>query len=267
VDNKVTEACKRMKYFLHLIILSIISLSSFTLASEQSLRTSYYHQNVAPQLFFDANGQPTSGILFDITHAIAKQLDMTLEMLPIPRKRVEQSLIINLIDMHCVANPKWYQAKALQWSSAIYQNPDVLINRQGLKKLADLSEFNMLKIGTTFGYIYPELTSYINNNNIQAIASLTPTGSYTKYRNQHVSGFVSAFVEASYFSKDSNDSVILINNNDIHCALAPSMEQSRVERINEAIKQLKTSGEVTAILKKYKGVPESMNQAHDRITD
>ena len=41
--------------------------SSNSFADKPLLKTSYYSQNVAPQLFYDDMGRPTSGILFDIT--------------------------------------------------------------------------------------------------------------------------------------------------------------------------------------------------------
>ncbi|TWX73488.1 substrate-binding periplasmic protein [Colwellia sp. C1TZA3] len=236
---------------------------SFPLASQQMLHTSYYRQNVAPQLFFDDKGRPTSGILFDITHAIASQLDMKLEMIPIPRKRIQQSLIKNIIDMQCAANPKWYKSKALQWSSVIYNNPDILINRQGITTLSDLSAHKSLRIGTVLGYIYPELTTYINNKNILLVTSMTPADSYKQYRKNSVSGFVSASIEASYFFKKMEDSVIQMNNNDIHCVFSPSMRKKTIKNINTVIDSLKASGEIETILAKYSRVPD----ANFRMTD
>ncbi len=244
-----------MRFYFYSIILSLTLLTSLTNASEPNLRASFYSQNVAPQLFFDDNGRPTSGILFDITHAIAMQLGMKLEMLPIPRKRIEQTLIKNIVDMHCAANPSWYKSQALQWSSVLYKNPDILINRHGMTQLSDLSEYHQLKIGTTLGYIYPELMRYFDNDNIQPITSLTPAGSYEKYRKKQVAGFISASIEASYFFKDVGDSVIEMNNNNIRCVLAPSMKKTQVKRISKAIDYLKSSGQIKAILDRYKYIP------------
>jgi polar amino acid transport system substrate-binding protein len=256
-----------MKYYLYSIIISFTLIPSFTLASEPHLRASYYSQNVAPQLFFDDKGRPNSGILFDISHAIALQLDMSLEMLPIPRKRIEQALTKNIVDMHCVANPSWYMSQELQWSSVIYQNKDVLINRIGMTQLTDLSNYHQLKIGTTLGFIYPELIHYVDNENIQPITSPTPAGSYKKYREQHVSGFVSASIEASYFFKDAGDSVIVMSKNNIHCVLAPSMKKTSVDRINEAIDYLKSTGQIKAILNKYKYRPTARAPSADGLTE
>tara|TARA_R110001599_G_scaffold194656_1_gene390803 strand:+ start:361 stop:1092 length:732 start_codon:yes stop_codon:yes gene_type:complete len=233
--------------------------SSFAHAS-QPLRTSYYSQNVAPQLFFDDMGRPISGILFDITHAIAEQLSMELEMLPIPRKRIEQSLETNIVDMHCVANPKWYNSIYLKWSDVIYNNPDILINRLGIKTLAALSDYKQLKIGTTLGYVYPELSSYIENENTLPVISMTPAESYEKYRKNKISGFVSASIEASYFYKKSEDSVIHMNDNEIHCALSPSLKKETINNINTAIGTLKESGEIETILQRYKKLPGSQFQ-------
>lgn len=227
-------------------------------AKNQILTTSYYSQNVAPQLFFDDMGRPTAGILFDITHAIAKQLDMELEMLPIPRKRIEQSLETNMVDMNCVANPKWYNSIYLQWSNELYNNPDILINNEGIKTLPALSEYKKLKVGTTLGYSYPELTPYIESENIVPIISTTPAESYEKYRKNRVSGFVSASIEASYFYRKVDDAVVHLNDNKIYCAFSPSLNETTINNINTVISGLKESGEIELILQKYKQVPGSM---------
>lgn len=240
---------------------------SVPVASQQILRASFYSQNVEPQLFFDENGRPISGILFDINHAIANHLAMGLEMIPIPRKRIEQSLERNIIDMHCVANPKWYKSNALQWSSVLYQNPDILINRQGMTTLAALSDHKNLKIGTTLGFIYPELAPYISNKNIRPVTSLTPAESYEKYRKNQVSGFISASIEASYFIKNIDDDVIIMNNNNIHCVLAPEMAKSLVGLISSAIDYLRTTGQIEMVLIKYRNVPDSSLQVAEVNAD
>ncbi|ASP48672.1 substrate-binding periplasmic protein [Cognaticolwellia beringensis] len=256
-----------MKFYFSMFTLTLMLAISFPLYSQQFLRTSYYSQNVAPQLFFDEQGRPISGILFDITHTIANQLDMQLEMLPIPRKRVEQSLETNVIDMHCVANPMWYKSIYLQWSDVIYNNPDILINRRGITALTKLSEYKKLKIGTTLGYIYPELSSYIDNENILPIPSLTPAASYKKYRQNKISGFVSASIEASYFYKNIEDSVIAMNDNEIHCALSPSLDKVTVNNINAVISTLKVTGEIDNILEKYRRIPESKLDRIQTLSD
>lgn len=245
----------------------MILLSSVTIAKEQNLRTSYYRQNMPPQLIVDKHGQPISGILFDITHAIANRLGAKLEMLPIPRKRIEQTLVRNIIDMHCAANKSWYTLSSLQWSGVIYKNRDILINNKGMTALTDLAKHNNLKIGTSLGYIYPELTRYIKNNNITPIISVSPEDSFKKYRKNNLAGFVIPEIEASYLFKEISDSVVPLNDNDIRCVLAPSMKKSRVIGINNAIEQLKASGQINAILSKYKNVPIAILQNKEIIAD
>ncbi|MGB1261463.1 MAG: substrate-binding periplasmic protein [Cognaticolwellia sp.] len=219
-----------------------------------TLKTSYYRQNIAPQLFFDSAGKPTHGILFDITHAIAKNLNTSLEMIAIPRKRITQALIDNTIDMHCLANPLWYQQSSLQWSKVIYKNPDFLINNKGLNSLQELAYYQQLKIGTSLGYVYPELAPYLKNNNIRRVDSLTPEQSYKKYQRKQLAGFIIPKVEASFLTKSTSDSVVILNNNDIHCVFSPNVKKATVDQINQAITQLKTSGKLTAIFAEYSRV-------------
>ena len=249
------------------LMFTLMLTSSNSFADKPLLKTSYYSQNVAPQLFYDDMGRPTSGILFDITHAIAKQLDMELEMLPIPRKRIEMSLETNLVDMNCVANPKWYKSMYIKWSDDLYSNPDILINREGIKTLDALSDYKNLRIGTTLGYIYPEIVGYIKDKNILPVISTTPSESYEKYRKNKVSGFVSASIEASYFYKKTEDEVIHMNDNKIHCALSPSLSNSTINNINTAIHKLKDSGQIEEILERYKKVPGSNFQTVQAYSD
>ncbi len=249
--------------FMTLIIILSLALS-LPLAAEQTsspeiLRTSYYHrQNIAPQLFFDERERPSAGILFDISHAIAAQLEMKLEMLPIPRKRIQQSLLQNITDMHCAANPNWYKSKELQWSSALYKNPDLLINSKGITSLTELRKYKQLKVGTTLGYIYPEIVTLVENENIRPIMSNSPMESYEKYRKNLISGFIVPTIESTYLFKEMTDSAVILNENFIHCVFSPQMEKSKVKRITSIIENLKSTGEIQAILNKYKKRPDSL---------
>lgn len=256
-----------MSYYLSMIMFALLLLPIASIAEEQSLRTSYYRQNMAPQLFFDTKDRPTSGILYDITHAIANQLGDKLEMLPIPRKRIEQSLVKNIIDMHCAANKNWYSLSSLQWSSVIYKNRDILINNKGITSLASLAEHSNLRIGTSLGYIYPELTTYLNNQNILPVTSVSPADSYKIYRKGMLAGFVIPEIEASPFFKEMTDSVVILNDNDIRCVIAPSMKKHRVRRISNAVEYLKASGEIDAILNKYQNIPKAILQNENIIAD
>lgn len=256
-----------MKRLNKIIVIILLVFADFSYADQQILRTSFYRQNIAPLLFFNDTGQPTSGILYDITHAIAEQLAVKLEFLPIPRKRITQSLMNNIIDMHCVANPKWYKLTSLQWSEVLYKNPDILINRKGITSITELANYKQLKIGTTLGYIYPELITLIKNKNILPVSSLTPAESFQKYRKNKVAGFISASVEASYFTKNIEDSVTVLNDNDIHCVFAPSMDKLTVKSINQAIEILKTSGEIEKILAKYRHIPKIIPSLGEVITE
>ena len=262
---KVSEGSHCMKFHLSTIILFLMLTISLPLASQEVLRSSYYSQNVEPQLFFDNRGRPISGILFDISLGIANKLGMKLEMIPIPRKRIEQSLVKGIMDMHCVANPQWYKSKLLQWSSVLYKNPDIFINNKGITSLTELANYKNLKVGTSLGYIYPELLTYIDNKNILPVTSLSPGDSYKKYRKNKVSGFIIPEIEASPFVKKITDSVVLLNDNEISCVLAPSMKVSRVNSVSNAIDQLKASGEIDAILSKYNINNQKLANQHYEI--
>ena len=253
-----------MKFIILVIMITLFLPLSVSLAAEQTLyqerlRTSYYHrQNIAPQLFFDERERPTAGILFDINHAIASQLKMKLEMLPIPRKRIQQSLLQNITDMHCAANPNWYKSKELQWSGAIYKNPDMLINSKGITSLTDLRKYKHLKVGTTLGYIYPEISTLVEHENILPIMSNSPMESYEKYRKNLISGFIVPTIESSYLFKEMSDSAVILNENFVYCVFSPQMEKSTVERITSIVEGLKNTGKIQAILNKYKKRPDSL---------
>jgi ABC-type amino acid transport substrate-binding protein len=230
----------------------MISLTStMPLAEQTTLRTSYYHQNVPPQLLVNAEGIPNGGILYDLTHAIAKHSNFALEMIPIPRKRISQALKNSLIDLHCVANPLWYKAEDFQWSEVLYKNPDVLINNLGLTSLKQLPLPSIIFIGSTLGYVYPEFTTLEEQGAIQLIDSLGPEESYKRYRKGDTQGYISAQIEASYFDLKDTDSTIVLNDNSIHCIYSPKLNPDIIARLNNAITQLKSTGTIQHILDKY----------------
>lgn len=244
-----------------LLVILLLTNTLLYAAEKKTIRTSFYRQNIAPQLFFDAAGNPTSGILFDLTHAITGNISLDLELLPIPRKRIVQALNNNVIDMHCAANPQWYREQNFQWSDAIYSNPDILVNRAGLTSFEQLNHQSKLKVGTTLGYIYPELTELFANKKIVSVMSTTPFESYQKYQKGKVSAFISASVEASYFSKHAEDSVIILNENTIHCMYSAHLPKALVIRLNESIESLKSKGVIEDILARYQKMPQGIDSA------
>ena len=130
-----------------------------------------------------------------------------------------------------------------------------------------MANYKQLKVGTSLGYVYPELINYIKNNNILPVSSVSPEDSYKLYRKNKVAGFVIPEIEASPFIKEITDSVVILNNNDIRCVLAPSMKKSRVDSISDAIEQLKSSGDIDAILSKYMPEPKLAREDAKMLAD
>lgn len=220
-------------------------------AKHRILTSSYYLQNIPPQLFFDLDNRPISGILFDITHAIAAEIDAKIEMLPIPRKRLEQALVSDLVDMNCVANPNWYSSNKLRWSEPIYHNPDVLINRLNIKSLEQFEAKKSLTLGLTLGYVYPELESKTQSPSTKVIRNLSAEQSYLAYRKGKSDAFVSAKAEAAFFNLTPFDSIVPLNNNNIHCVFSPAVTEHEFKKLTKAIRKLKGNGTFSAILAKY----------------
>jgi polar amino acid transport system substrate-binding protein len=234
-----------------LLIFFLLMITPLVFAKTGALTTSYYLQNIPPQLFFDNHNQPTGGILYDITHAIAQEVGIELEMLPIPRKRVEKALHNSLIDMHCVANPRWYTSKKLRWSEVLYNNPDVFINRVNFSTTSQLINARDISIGLTLGYVYPEINAKKLHHSVETISSLTPEKSYLNYRRGTTDGFISSKAETMYFNLTPLDSVVTLNTNNIHCAYSSSLDKQRITEINQAITRLKQQGAIDKILAKY----------------
>ena len=75
----------------------------------------------------------------------------------VPRKRLLGELQAGQVDFVCTYQPAWLPSAGLQWSQAFFRQNDVLLSRADAPAPRVLAELAGQRIGTTLGFVYPEL--------------------------------------------------------------------------------------------------------------
>ena len=71
------------------------------------------------------------GILPDVAKAIAEKLSVDSQLVKIPRKRFEETLIKGLAHVYCKANPAWFRTDPnLDWSKPIYREKNIIVSKK-----------------------------------------------------------------------------------------------------------------------------------------
>lgn len=239
-----------------LLIIILITLTTFGATAIEKITFSYGEVNTPPQVIVNQDDEITSGIQYDLAMAISDSTGLHIEFLKTPRARLEQQLLERFVDLNCASNPKWLINDSLIWSESLYDNPDMLINNIGIISIEQLSQFltnsnEPTLIGTVLGYRYPKLEPFFLKGKLKRIDSLSPLISYQRFRRGDFPFFVIANTEASLVEKSENISAIVLENNELHCVFSPELPTDVLTKLQKAIHTLKENGTLPKILAKY----------------
>ncbi|KQQ54475.1 amino acid ABC transporter substrate-binding protein [Pseudomonas sp. Leaf127] len=135
-------------------------------ANEPPLRFSVSESWSMPLIHIEGH-QPTTGILFDIMHSLARQVGRTPEFHVLPRLRVQTALALGEIDIRCYTSPAWLSSLSGDyfWSLPILTQRDMLLASPETAGPYP-EQFDNEVVGTVLGYTYPELQHLFDNHNL-----------------------------------------------------------------------------------------------------
>ena len=187
--------------------LLVISCSS----NAGAIKFGFNQQHYSPYVIHDDNFTAQSGIVFDMSMAIAEEAGFVAKLISLPRKRIEGFLVEGKIDAQCHTNPAWYQHPDLVWSEALYRDSDVVISNHNFASLNEFFDSKRFKLGTVLGYKYPEIAPYFASGNIKRFNSTTSKGSFARFIRGELDGFVTSLTEANYLVQLKRFNVLEIN--------------------------------------------------------
>jgi len=218
--------------------------------------------NAVPYALFDEKGLLSGGLSKDILDLVAMELRSQVVYLDIPRARLEPWLVSGQAEVACFLNPDWVsEPKRFDWTDTLFFSRQLIIRRNDSAPIRQLADLYYKRVGTTFGFVYPELQqAFVERlvlrddgqslqNNLQRLAQnrldavLTVDLSYL-YLTQQKS-FAVDFAADPLWSEPPG----------VFCAV--SQQSKRRQAILQAFSRLKSLGAIEQLLKKYKGVPVS----------
>ena len=238
------------------VLFTLILMSSLLLS--EVLKISFSRSTSEPYVFIDKR-QLKGGVLKELMDALSKQSGIRMEYVLVAKRNQEKELQLGTIDGSCLINPKELMTSELyQWSTAIYEEEDVLIVRkEDAKVLHNLNSLVGRKVGTIEAHYYPNLDAHFNNNSIERVENKKLSNNINQLRFGVIDAVVDTKVAVGHCIQKKNIeekftvSKKVVDSQDMHCAFRKDMDVS-LEKINSAFVVLKKKGVIEKILNKYK---------------
>jgi polar amino acid transport system substrate-binding protein len=202
------------------------------------------------------DGHLTGGLLKDFGDALARELHMTPRYLNLPRKRVEEALVLGRADLLCDLRPEWLDGKHWLWSDTVFTNKMIVASRADTAPLAQLSALAEQRVGTVLGYRYPELESALGTHFLRDEAGSDDVNLTKLLRGR----FQYLLANSLYYDFQRkvhperarlNGMAYEVLGFDTSCAM-PSDGKLRIDQVNRAIAALRKRGEMQIIMDRYR---------------
>lgn len=213
--------------------------------------------NSPPFLLYDNNTEyPViqGGLFFDIGLEMGKKLKRPIKFMLSPRKRLDSGLADGKIELVCYNNEAWAGefAKDYLWSIPIFKQSNYVVSNSKYKGNDNLETIKDLKgktIGTTLGFVYPNLMPYFKDGSIIREDVLSGTANLSKLNAARIPFILLNNLEYNYYKKkfpDLQRAPFEIDPVIVKCAISKKSDL-KLDEVNTAIKELKKSGRLQEI--------------------
>lgn len=213
--------------------------------------------NSPPFLIYDnAKEYPTitGGVFIDIGLEIGKRLKRPVKLVLSPRKRLDSGLADGRIELVCYNAEAWAGefAKQYYWSIPIFKHSNYVVSNGKFKGNADLKTIKDLKgktIGTTLGFIYPNLMPYFKDGSITREDVLSGAANVSKLNAARIPFILLNNLEYNYYKKTNPDlqrAPFEVDPMLVGCAVSKKSDL-KIKDINAAISESKKTGQLQKI--------------------
>lgn len=213
--------------------------------------------NSPPFLIYDTTkDNPTilGGVFFDIGLEIGKKLKRPVKFLLTPRKRLDSGLAEGRIEIVCYNAEPWAgeYAQEYLWSIPIFKHSNYVVSNSKFKGNAELKSIKDLKgktIGTTLGFVYPNLMPYFEDGSVIREDVLSGSANVSKLNAARIPLIILNNLEYNYYKKTNPDlqrAPFDIDPMLVKCAVSKKADL-KIEDINAAIIELKKTGRLQKI--------------------
>lgn len=242
------------------LLVLLLSLGAIAQAGAQGhlpLRVLISATHVMPQAQF-VEGRLSGGIQYDLAMEIGKAVNVPVDFLVLPWKRLEQAARDREFDLLCHINPQWVSARgAYFWSQPLYTVRDVIVGQSDAPVATWLGDLPRgARVGAVLGFIYPPLAEAFTEGKLLREDALDAhkvllkvSAGRTPYA--VVDEFVYDWYRRTTTPHRLADWRLVVVSNEAHC-LVPKTSPWRAEELFGAINRVKSSGQVERILSRYR---------------
>lgn len=223
------------------------------------LKAAVSDTNAVPFAIFNSGGHLSGGMAKDILDLVALELRSQVLYLDIPRARLEPWLISGDAEVGCFLNPDWVsQPKGFDWTDTLFFSRQLIIRRSDSGPIRRLADLYYKRVGTTFGFIYPELQQAFIERLIVRDDAHSLQSNLQRLAQRRLDAVMA--VDLSYFyliDRQEFDAEFVAEPiwsepPGVFCAV--SQQSPRRQAILRAFSRLKAQGVIEQLLQKYKGV-------------
>lgn len=206
------------------------------------------------------DGRPQGGLLYELMEQIAANAGARASYTLLPPKRVDVALERNLVDLHCLLSPAWmgdYQVAPERWTVPLLNLDDVLLAPAGFAgERLDLAQGAPARVGLVLSYRYPGLEAALASGRLLREDAPTQERVLEKLARGRTEFAVANSMIASWYNQrlpadQQLKALQVIDSVPAHCLLAvrPALAPARIQA---AVRRLVESGQLKAILARYR---------------
>jgi polar amino acid transport system substrate-binding protein len=216
-------------------------------------------QSLSPPFVVWRDTQPVGGFDVELARAIAEQLRIGVELLTLPRPRVEAALTAGDADLACNITPARRDAAALP-GPVLFETQDLLLGQEALPAPDGVDQLPAATtVGTVQGQTHATLEPLFADGRLRRDEAPSDEKLLRKLAlSRHPYGVGSQPVVSWYTSREPIDGLapwrLQLGSRPYRCLVSP---RGRVDarQLTAAIEQLQASGRVQQLINRHLGMP------------
>lgn len=221
------------------------------------LKAAVSDTNAVPFAIFNAGGHLSGGLAKDILDQVSLELRSPVQYLDIPRARLEPWLVAGDAEVSCFLNPDWVsQPKRFDWTDTLFFSRQLIIRRRDSAPIRRLADLYYKRVGTTFGFTYPELQQAFSERLIVRDDAHSLQSNLKRLAQRRLDAVMAVdlsyfyLLERQQFDVEFVAEPIWSEPPGVFCAV--SQQSPRREAILRAFSRLKAQGMIEKLFQKYK---------------
>jgi polar amino acid transport system substrate-binding protein len=222
------------------------------------LKAAVSDTNAVPFAIFASAGQLSGGLAKDLLDLVGTDLRSQVMYLDIPRARLEPWLVSGQAEVGCFLNPQWVsEPKRFDWTDTLFFSRQLIIRRRDSAPVRQLADLYYKRVGTTFGFVYPELQQAFVERLITRDDAHSLQSNLQRLAQQRLDAVMTVDLSFFYlmqhqqFDADFVAEPMWSDAPGVFCAV--SQQSPRRQAILRAFSRLKAEGVIDRLLQKYQG--------------